>query len=153
MKQLMVQFQNALYGTMVVSLLYYQKFVKSLTPWDIRTQHVKIPTNKEEIDHVENLFCHVGYPGCLESIDCVHIPWRKCTCKLQTQCKNKKRAVQQLFLRWWRPTLLGCCTFHACFGGVAPMHLYSSLMRLCTRSWMADTPLLLPRSHTFMGIK
>jgi hypothetical protein len=30
MKQLLVQCQNALYGTMVVSLLYYRKFVKSL---------------------------------------------------------------------------------------------------------------------------
>jgi hypothetical protein len=31
MKQLMVQCQNAMYGTMVASLLYYRKFVKSLT--------------------------------------------------------------------------------------------------------------------------
>jgi hypothetical protein len=30
-KQLLVQYQNALYGTMVASLLYYRKFVKSLT--------------------------------------------------------------------------------------------------------------------------
>jgi hypothetical protein len=30
MKQLLVQCQNALYGTMVVSLLYYRKFTKSL---------------------------------------------------------------------------------------------------------------------------
>jgi hypothetical protein len=30
-KQLMVQCQNALYGTMVASLLYYRKFTKSLT--------------------------------------------------------------------------------------------------------------------------
>jgi hypothetical protein len=30
-KQFMVQCQNALYGTMVASLLYYRKFVKSLT--------------------------------------------------------------------------------------------------------------------------
>ena len=30
-KQLLVQCQNALYGTMVVSLLYYRKFTKSLT--------------------------------------------------------------------------------------------------------------------------
>jgi hypothetical protein len=30
-KQLLVQVQNALYGTMVASLLYYRKFVKSLT--------------------------------------------------------------------------------------------------------------------------
>jgi hypothetical protein len=33
-KQLLVQFQNALYGTMVASLLYYQRFVKSLTDID-----------------------------------------------------------------------------------------------------------------------
>jgi hypothetical protein len=33
-KQLLVQFQNALYGTMVVSLLYYRKFVKSLMDID-----------------------------------------------------------------------------------------------------------------------
>ena len=31
MEQLLVQFQNALYGTMVASLLYYCKFTKSLT--------------------------------------------------------------------------------------------------------------------------
>jgi hypothetical protein len=31
MKHLMVQCQNALYGTMVAHLLYYRKFVKSLT--------------------------------------------------------------------------------------------------------------------------
>jgi hypothetical protein len=30
-KQLLLQCQNALYGTMVASLLYYRKFVKSLT--------------------------------------------------------------------------------------------------------------------------
>jgi hypothetical protein len=33
-KQLMVQCQNALYGTMVASLLYYRKFIKSLTDID-----------------------------------------------------------------------------------------------------------------------
>jgi hypothetical protein len=33
-KQLLVQCQNALYGTMVASLLYYWKFVKSLTDID-----------------------------------------------------------------------------------------------------------------------
>jgi hypothetical protein len=33
-KQLLVQCQNALYGTMVASLLYYRKFVKNLTDID-----------------------------------------------------------------------------------------------------------------------
>ena len=31
MKQFLVQCQNALYGTMVASLLYYRKFTKTLT--------------------------------------------------------------------------------------------------------------------------
>jgi hypothetical protein len=33
-KQLLVQCQNSLYGTMVASLLYYRKFVKSLMDID-----------------------------------------------------------------------------------------------------------------------
>jgi hypothetical protein len=33
-KQLLVQCQNTLYGTMVASLLYYRKIVKSLTEID-----------------------------------------------------------------------------------------------------------------------
>jgi hypothetical protein len=33
-KQLLVQCQNALYSTMIASLLYYRKFVKSLTDID-----------------------------------------------------------------------------------------------------------------------
>jgi hypothetical protein len=34
LKQLLVQCQNILYGTMVASLLYYRKYVKSLTETD-----------------------------------------------------------------------------------------------------------------------
>jgi hypothetical protein len=34
LKQLLVKYQNALYGTLVASLLYYQKFVTSLTDID-----------------------------------------------------------------------------------------------------------------------
>jgi hypothetical protein len=34
LKQFLVQCQNALYGTMVASLLYYRKFVKILTDID-----------------------------------------------------------------------------------------------------------------------
>jgi hypothetical protein len=34
MKQLLVQCHNALYGTMITSILYYQKFFKSLTDID-----------------------------------------------------------------------------------------------------------------------
>jgi hypothetical protein len=50
-----------------------------------------MPTTKDEIDHVENLFRLAGYPGYLGSIDCVHNPWRKWTWTLQVQCKNKNK--------------------------------------------------------------
>jgi hypothetical protein len=38
-QQLLVQCQNALYGTIVASLLYYRKFVKSLTDIDFAINH------------------------------------------------------------------------------------------------------------------
>jgi hypothetical protein len=48
-KQLLVQYQNTLYGTMVASLLYYRKFVKSLAdivfvinPYDLCVANTKI---------------------------------------------------------------------------------------------------------------
>jgi hypothetical protein len=53
--------------------------------WYIRDTHIKMPETKDEIDHVENIYCLIGYPGCLDSIDCVHIPWGACTWTLQTQ--------------------------------------------------------------------
>jgi hypothetical protein len=31
--------------------------------WDITYFHIKIPTTKEEIDHVENLYRLIGHPG------------------------------------------------------------------------------------------
>jgi hypothetical protein len=62
MKQLLVQFQNALYGTMVASLLYYRKFVKSLTdigfiinPYDLCVANKIIEGKKMTICfHVED---------------------------------------------------------------------------------------------------
>jgi hypothetical protein len=60
--------------------------------WAIKGDYIKMPTTKEEIEHVESLFRLVGHPSFLGSIDCVHIPWRKCTWKLQETCKNKKKS-------------------------------------------------------------
>jgi hypothetical protein len=59
--------------------------------WDKTNLHIKIPTTREEIDHVENIYHLIGYPDCLCIIDCVHLPWGACTWTLQTQCKNKHK--------------------------------------------------------------
>jgi hypothetical protein len=40
--------------------------------WDICHIHIKVSETKEEVDHVENLYRLIGYPGCVGSIDCVH---------------------------------------------------------------------------------
>jgi hypothetical protein len=80
---------------------------------------VKLPTTKEDIDHVESLFGHVGYRGCLGSIDSVHVPWRKCTCTLQTQCKNKKKdcqtVVSEVVMSHTNRVLHVSCIFWWCF--------------------------------------
>jgi hypothetical protein len=59
--------------------------------WDIRHIHIIVLETKEEIDHVENLYRLIGYPGCVGSVDCVHVPWGAFTRTLQTQCKNKQK--------------------------------------------------------------
>jgi hypothetical protein len=61
-KQLLVQCQNALYGNMVASLLYYQKFVKSLTDIDfvINPYDPCVANKMIEGDHMTICF-HVDY--------------------------------------------------------------------------------------------
>jgi hypothetical protein len=39
-RQLVIQCQNALYGTMVASLLYYRKFTKSLMEIGLKLNHM-----------------------------------------------------------------------------------------------------------------
>jgi hypothetical protein len=59
--------------------------------WDIRHLYIKIQTIREEVDHVQNLYRLIGFPACLGSIGCVHVPWGACTWTLQTQCKKKHK--------------------------------------------------------------
>jgi hypothetical protein len=61
-KQLLVQCQKALYGTMVASLLYYQKFIKSLTDIDfvINPYDPCVANKMIKGDHMTICF-HVDY--------------------------------------------------------------------------------------------
>jgi hypothetical protein len=42
--------------------------------WDTPHIHTIVPKTKDEIDHVENLYRLIGYPGCAGSVECVHVP-------------------------------------------------------------------------------
>jgi hypothetical protein len=57
MKQLLVQFQNALYGTMVASLLYYRKFTKSLTSVGFETNPYDPCVAKKTVDGTQMTIC------------------------------------------------------------------------------------------------
>ena len=35
--------------------------------------YIKLPETKEEIDYVEKFHSRLGFPGCIESADCIHI--------------------------------------------------------------------------------
>ena len=74
--QLLVQCQNALYGTMVASLLYYRKFAKSLTdigptinPYDLCVANKMIDGKQMTICwHVDNLKARHVRPKAVDQI-------------------------------------------------------------------------------------
>jgi len=52
--------------------------------------HIHLPLTEAEITHVEGLYGRLGLPGCIGSVDCVHIPWEKCPAGLLSSCKGKE---------------------------------------------------------------
>jgi hypothetical protein len=57
MKQLMVQCQKALYGTMVASILYCRKFVKSLTDIDFVISPYDLCVSNKKIEGKQMTIC------------------------------------------------------------------------------------------------
>ena len=56
-KQLLLRYQNALYGTMVASLLYYNKFTKSLTSIGFDINPYNTCVNNKVIDGSQITIC------------------------------------------------------------------------------------------------
>lgn len=48
------------------------------------------PRNQEEIKKVLKIYTASGFPGCIGSIDCVHIRWDMCPAKWQSLYRNGK---------------------------------------------------------------
>ena len=48
-----------------------------------------MPATEEEIAHVMRPYEERGFPGCVGSIDCVHLIWDKCPAGAYSACKGK----------------------------------------------------------------
>ena len=81
MKKLLVQCQNALYGTMVASLMYYRKFTNSLTDIGFKINPYDLCVANRIIDGQQMTICY-------------HVD----DCKL-SHCRSK---VSDWMIKWLR---------------------------------------------------
>ena len=51
---------------------------------------INLPHNEAELRHFTVLYKRVGLPGCVWSIDCVHLVWDKCPAGFLSACKGKE---------------------------------------------------------------
>ena len=51
----------------------------------------RLPRNEGKIRHVTGLYERVGLPGCVGSIDCVHLVWDKCPAGFLSACRGKEK--------------------------------------------------------------
>ena len=56
---------------------YYHCFVRQFVD-DFYSDWVYLPTTPEEIEEVTNVYGVQGFPGCVGSLDCVHMSWGRC---------------------------------------------------------------------------
>ena len=52
---------------------------------------IHLPHTEEEFQHVLGRYEMVGLPGCIGSIDCVHLIWTNCPVVITSQCKGKEK--------------------------------------------------------------
>ena len=53
--------------------------------------HIKMPHDEDSLHHVTSLYEQKGLPGCVGSIDCVHVYWDQCPASLHSTCKGKDK--------------------------------------------------------------
>ena len=69
----------------------YFKWMAQLSRTDIT-----MPVTHEEIEHVMGYYRLIGLPGCIGSIDCVHLFWNKCPAGLLNSCQVGNKAKPSL---------------------------------------------------------
>lgn len=50
---------------------------------------IKIPTDEADIERITSEYASNGFPGCIGSIDCVHIRWDNCPAQWRNLYKGK----------------------------------------------------------------
>ena len=64
---------------------FCQKFARKFY-----SEYVYPPTSMEEMKKVSSVYERLGFPGCIGSVDCVHIPWDRAPAGLFNVCKGKE---------------------------------------------------------------
>jgi Plant transposon protein. len=57
---------------------------------------IKMPHDEDSIAHVTGPYERRGLPGCVGSIDCVHVCWDRCPASIHSVCKGKKDKIPTL---------------------------------------------------------
>ena len=60
-------------------------------------KEIHLPKTHHEFRHVLGQYEIVGLPGCLGSIDCVHLIWNNCPAGIVSQCKGKEKVPTLAF--------------------------------------------------------
>ena len=67
-------------------------FLNKFLDWGVRLaqDNIFLPRTEDEYEKVENVYRSKGLPGCVGSIDCVHLRWDKCPAGLLGECVGKE---------------------------------------------------------------
>lgn len=66
-------------------------FHKQFCRWaeSVAPEHIQMPHDEVSLRHVSGPYEIVGLPGCIGSVDCVHLVWDKCPASIRSLCKGK----------------------------------------------------------------
>ncbi len=59
----------------------------------LKAQYIYPPTSPSDMAHGNNMYNLLGLPGCVGSVDCVHIPWDRCPARYRSYFANGKNGI------------------------------------------------------------
>lgn len=76
-----------------VSVPHLHSFFVEFIPWFYNHfvhDQIKFPDTHEAVATVESQYARLGVPGCVGSVDCVHIGWDMCPAGVNADCNGKE---------------------------------------------------------------
>ena len=66
-------------------------FLEEFLPWGCRLacNNIYLPRTPNKLTAVENKYRRKGLPGCVGSVDCVHVQWDRCPSGFKGECHGK----------------------------------------------------------------